>query len=208
MAARIDWKLLDEDWRRNEKSHKQMADDYEKKTGQKISKTAIQKHFKDVPRDLQKKILSATERKVVEAQAKLSKIELKVADRSRKLSDKEIVEARSDVIARIRTEQEDEATDNRRFIADILAELKKTYHKPEQLVELVGMINEEHPEYVLVTKQFEKLISLGEMVDILKKLLELWIKLAESEARIYGIDKADGDKGVWTVRLTEDEANL
>jgi len=63
MAARIDWKLLDEDWRRNEKSHKQMADDYEKKTGQKISKTAIQKHFKDVPRDLQKKILSATERK-------------------------------------------------------------------------------------------------------------------------------------------------
>ena len=208
MAKRIDWKLLEEDWRRNEKSQKQMADDYYQKTGQKISQAAVNKHFKDQPRDLAKKILSATERKVVEAQAKLSSVEARVIKKQRKLSDKEIVEARSDVIARIRTEQEDQATDNRRFVADVLDGLKEAYHHPEKLVELVGMINEEHPDYVLVTRQFEKLISLGEMVDILKKLLELWIKLAEAEARIYGIDKAEGDKGVWTVRLSEDEANL
>ena len=207
-GARHDWQLLEEDWRRNEKSLAQMADDYLKLTGKKISRNAIQKHFRDQPRDLAKKIKAATERKVVEAKRKLTEVEAKVTKARRKLTDKDIVEARSDVIARIRTEQEDEATDNRRFIADVLAELKKAYHHPEKLVELVSMVNAEHPDWVLTTRQFEKLISLGEMVDILKKLLELWIKLAEAEARIYGIDKADGDKGVWTVRLSEDEANL
>ena len=207
-GARHDWQLLDEDWRRNEKSLQQMVDDYFKKTGKKLSRPAILKHYKDQPRDLGKKIAAATERKVVEAQRKLSNVESRLTAARRKATDKEIIEARSDVIARIRTEQEDEATDNRRFIADVLGELKKAYHHPEKLVELVSLVNAEHPDWVLTTRQFEKLISLGEMVDILKKLLELWIKLAEAEARIYGIDKADSEKGVWMVKFDEDDMAL
>jgi len=207
-GARHDWKLLEEDWRRNEKSLQQMADDYYKLTGKTIARPSILAHFKGQPRDLGKKIAAATERKVVEAKSKLTDVEAKLTAARRKLTDKDIVEARSDVIARIRTEQEDEATDNRRFIADVLAELKKAYHQPEKLLELVGMVNAEHPDWVLVTRQFEKLIGLGEMVDILKKLMELWIKLAEAEARIYGIDKADGEKGVWMVKFDEDDMAL
>ena len=207
-GAGHDWKLLEEDWRRNEKSLQQMADDYYKLTGKTIARPSILAHFKGQPRDLGKKIAAATERKVVEAKSKLTDVEAKLTAARRKLTDKDIVEARSDVIARIRTEQEDEATDNRRFIADVLAELKKAYHQPEKLLELVGMVNAEHPDWVLVTRQFEKLIGLGEMVDILKKLMELWIKLAEAEARIYGIDKADGEKGVWMVKFDEDDMAL
>ena len=207
-GARHDWKLLEEDWRRNEKSLQQMADDYYKLTGKTIARPSILAHFKGQPRDLGKKIAAATERKVGEAKSKLTDVEAKLTAARRKLTDKDIVEARSDVIARIRTEQEDEATDNRRFIADVLAELKKAYHQPEKLLELVGMVNAEHPDWVLVTRQFEKLIGLGEMVDILKKLMELWIKLAEAEARIYGIDKADGEKGVWMVKFDEDDMAL
>jgi len=208
MATRIDWQILDEDWRRNEKSPKQMAEEYQAQTGQKISREAIRLHYKDQPRDLAKRIQAATERKVVEAKVKLARVEGDLAKRRRQLGDKEIVEARSDVIARIRTEQEDQATDNRRFIADVLEGLKEAYHHPEKLIELVELVNTEHPDYILVTKQFEKMIALGEMVDILKKLMELWIKLAEAEARIYGIDKADGDKGVWTVKLDPDDIAL
>jgi len=207
-GARHDWQLLEEDWRRNEKSLAQMAEDYLRLTGKKISRNAIQKHFRDQPRDLAKKIKAATERKVVEARNKLTEVEAKVTAARRKLTDKDIVEARSDVIARIRTEQEDQATDNRRFIADVLEGLKEAYHHPEKLIELVELVNTEHPDYILVTRQFEKMIALGEMVDILKKLLELWIKLAEAEARIYGIDKAEGDKGVWTVKLEPDDIAL
>ncbi len=60
MAAhrRIDWERIEPGWRAGVKSVLQIAADYTKSTGDKVSHTAINKHFRDlgVPRDLSAKI--------------------------------------------------------------------------------------------------------------------------------------------------------
>jgi hypothetical protein len=66
MAAKkknIDWEAIEPAWRAGIKSVMQIADDYYQATGQTISHTAINKHFKalGVPRDLSAKIRAKAE---------------------------------------------------------------------------------------------------------------------------------------------------
>lgn len=54
----IDWERVEPGWREGIKSVQVLADEYEADTGRRISKSAINKHFKElgVPRDLSAKI--------------------------------------------------------------------------------------------------------------------------------------------------------
>lgn len=67
--AKVDWSLIEPDWRAGVKSPQQIADEYTAKTGVKVSRPAILKHFEKlgIERDLSEKIHKKAEAMVTQA---------------------------------------------------------------------------------------------------------------------------------------------
>ena len=194
MSKRIDYDSIEPDWRAGIKSPEQLAKDYHERTRQKISRPAILKHFKiaGIPRDLTKKIQESADRKVQLAQAKVSDLELKL---QRKLTEQEIVEENAKTQADVRNEHSYRSTDNRHLLESMIDELKLQNIYQEDLSKLGELMLNSDVSFDKLNEVYHKIISFPGRVDSVKKLMESWAKIVDTERKVYAIDTMPSDPG-------------
>jgi len=121
----------------------------------------------------------------------------------------ELITANAALQASIRSAQMKGATANREMVEEQIEALRLEISCKKEFGELAELMKAENPDISQATKVYNKVLSFGSCVDNLKKLMELWIKLAEIERKVYGVDRADeGGKNEWKMILSSDEANL
>jgi hypothetical protein len=194
MAAprKIDWERIEPDWRIGIKSVLQIAADYEAATGQKVSHTAINKHFKQlkVPRDLSAKV-QAKAKAMVSAAMVSGKVSTETT-----VSDAKLINEGAEVVANVLLSQRTDIQRNRKLAMSLLGELEQTTTNLdlfEQLGELLHAPDEKGQDKR--NEIYSKVISMASRIDGVKKLAETLKVLIGLERQAFGLkDDADGDK--------------
>jgi hypothetical protein len=183
MAAKpkVNYTLLEADWKAGLKSTRQMAADYEILTGDSVTHAAIAKHFEDVPRDKQARI-----RARIEEMVSTSAIDAMVAaDKVSKVADEAIIEAAAQKGTEIILAHQKEITRYRTLAQKLLAEIETTSDNLELFDTLGECLRSEN----------ERGVDLPGRVDSFKKLAEVLKVLIGLERQAFGMaDNPDGGK--------------
>lgn len=190
-APKVDYGLLEDDWIAGIKTSRQMAEDYEVLTGQKVSHVSIVKHFekRGLARDLKAKIKLKAEELVNREQVNKEANEL---TRSR---EKEVIEVaarnQADIILRHRTDVQR----YKNLASQLLAELEATTGNLElfnQLGELLHAPDDKGMDKL--NEAYQKVISLPQRTSTMKQLAETLKILIGLERQAFGVsDNANGD---------------
>lgn len=206
----IDWDRIEPHWRANIKSVLQIAADYYEATGNKVSHTAINKHFKElnVPRDLREKVQARAQAKVSAAL-----VSAQVSTETTP-TDAAIIEANADVVATVMQTHRSDIKRSRSLGMALLAELEdQTFSRElfEQLADLVAgpPITGSDPQDKAaearrqrLLEAFERAMSTGSRIDSMKKLGDTLKTLVALERQAYGLvddDKQGGKGGAGTL---------
>jgi hypothetical protein len=116
----VDWERIEPHWRANLLSVLQIAAEYEKETGNAISHTAINKHFRNlgVPRDLQARIQAKAD--AILAAHQVSR-EVSVETR---IADAKMIDAGALVVAQVQLTQRRDIIRSRNLTAKLMDELE------------------------------------------------------------------------------------
>lgn len=189
MAAesKVNYDLLEADWKAGLKSARQMAADYELLTGDKVSHVAIAKHFKKVPRDKQARIRARIEEMVTTAA---------VTDKVTKLADEAIIEAAAVKGTEIILSHQREITRYRALAQQLLAEIETTSDNLDLFEDLGDLLRKENDRGVdKLNDAYHKVIALPGRVDSFKKLAEVLKILIGLERQAFGMaDNPEGGK--------------
>lgn len=197
----IDWERIEPAWRANIKSVLQIAADYEAATGQKVSHTAINKHFKglNIPRDLRAKVQARAQAKVSAAQVSA------VVSTETTPTDAAIIEANADIVATVMQTHRKDIARGRNLTMTMLGELENQTFSPElfeQLAELVAgppiagtdpMDKAAEARRQRLLEAFDRAMSLGSRIDSMKKVSDTLKTLVALERQAFGLTD-DGDK--------------
>lgn len=199
----IDWERIEPGWRANIKSVLQLAADYEAETGQKVSHTAINKHFKGlkIPRDLREKV-QASARAKVSAAVVSTKVSTETTP-----TEAAIIDANADQVAAVMLTHRKDIGRSRNLAMALLSELENQTFSPEmfeQLAELVAgpPITGAEPGDKMAERRrqqlleaFERAMSLGNRVDSMKKLADTLKTLVGLEREAFGLTEDSKGKG-------------
>ncbi len=187
----IDWERIEPEWRAGVKSVLQIAADYEKATGRKISHTAINKHFKElgVPRDLAAKV-QAKAQAIVSAAAVSAEVSTETTPK-----DAEIINANADLVAGVMLSQRNDIKRGRKLVMNLLGELEVTTDNKELFEQLgVLMFKPDENGRDKLYDTYLKVISMSGRVDSMKKLSDALKTLVGLEREAFGIGQ-DHEKG-------------
>jgi hypothetical protein len=190
--AKVNYALLEADWKAGLKSTRQMAADYEILTGDSVTHAAIAKHFEDVPRDKQARI-----RARIEEMVSTSAIDNMVAaDKVSKVADEAIVEAAARKGTEVILAHQKEITRYRTLAQKLLAEIETTSDNLELFDTLGECLRSENERGVdKLNDAYKKVIDLPGRVDSFKKLAEVLKVLIGLERQAFGMaDTPDGGK--------------
>lgn len=173
MRKKIDWASIEPAYRAGIQSVIQIAADYEKRTGDSISHTAIIKHFRKlgVTRDLSGKVQSKADYLV-----SASLVSAKVSAETFK-ADADIINANAEVVAAIRIEHRNDIKRIREFEEKLLTELETSPQK-NYVAQYKG---------VVVTQSFS--LTVTEKAATLQSLAIVRERRIALERREYGMDK-------------------
>lgn len=202
MAAksRIDYARIEPDWRAGIKSPEQMAAEYEKATGTKVSRVAINKHFKaaGIPRDLGAKI-----RAKADAMVSAAMVSAQVSPET-KITEQITVEVEAQVQTRIRLAHRQDITRMRALVLRLLTECEAEAANPEVFEELGEILrNPDERGTDKMNEAYTKAISLPQRIKGVKELAETLRVLVGLEREAYGIDGADGNQSTFEKLLAE-----
>jgi len=200
MAAskKVDYDLIEPDWRAGIKTPAQLAAEYTKATGIKVSRVAIIKHFDKigVPRDLRAKIQAKAEAMVAESMV-TGMVSTKTKNR-----DIEVIEVNAQKVALIRTSHQSSIGRGRNVTMKLLAELESQTDNQGLYAQLQELLHdpigdddgpaakERHRKRLEV---FDKAMSLGSRTSTMKALAESLSKLVALEREAYGISSSPGE---------------
>jgi len=189
MAAhrRIDWERIEPGWRAGVKSVLQIAADYTKSTGDKVSHTAINKHFRDlgVPRDLSAKIKAKADA-IVSASIVSGNVSTETTETTAKIINENAVE-----IANVRLSHRKDIGRSRTLAMRLLEELEQqTAQVPElsQLGEL--MYSPDDKGIDKLNELYQKIISLPGRTKTMVDLSNTLKTLIGLERQAFGLDTA------------------
>lgn len=198
----VDYDRIEPAWRAGVKSVLQLAAEYEKATGQKVSHTAIRKHFdkKGIPRDLAERVQAKAKAKV--SASVVSVTGFNGTTPETRATETAIIEANADLVAGVMLSQRGDIKRNRALVMALLGELEgATFHGDalETMADLIlGDIDPADKAGQAMRDRMldsiNKAISLPSRVDSMKKLADTLKTLVALEREAYGMDK-DEDKG-------------
>lgn len=200
----VDWDRIEPGWRAGVKSVLQLAADYQEATGNSVSHTAINKHFKEkgIARDLADKVQAKAQALVSAAAVSAAAVSAEVSTETRaatKPSDAAIIEANADLVATVMLSQRKDIKRNRALVMRLLDELEGVTDHGDTLEQMADMLlGDLDPEDKAAQARREKMleainkaISLASRVDSMKKLADTLKTLVALEREAYGIT---GDK--------------
>jgi hypothetical protein len=199
--AKVNYALLEADWKAGLKSTRQMAADYEILTGDSVTHAAIAKHFEDVPRDKQARI-----RARIEEMVSTSAIDNMVAaDKVSKVADEAIVEAAARKGTEVILAHQKEITRYRTLAQKLLAEIETTSDNLELFDTLGECLRSENERGVdKLNDAYKKVIDLPGRVDSFKKLAEVLKVLIGLERQAFGMaDNSEGGKNAPPARTPQ-----
>lgn len=191
----VDYDRIEPAWRAGVKSPQQLANEYEKATGQKVSRTAIIKHFakQGIERDLADKVQAKAK-----AQVAASAVAAQVSTESglaTRPTETAIIDANATLVADVLLSQRRDIQRNRKLVMALLAELEgATFHGDalEKMVDLI--LGDFDPADKLAKAErdrmldaINKAISLSSRVDSMKKLADTMKVLVALEREAYNI---------------------
>ena len=190
----VDWGLLDADWRAGIKNPRQMADDYNLLTGDKVSHSGITKHFEKlgIPRDLGAKIRARADeivnRSAVESTGELTN--------QPKIADEAIVEACATTAANLVLGHRATIERYRAIAKRLLDEIETTTDNRDLFENLGELLRKENDRGVdKINDCYRKVISMPSRVSAFKQLAEVLKILVGLERQAYGLaDNAEGGK--------------
>lgn len=196
-AARpaVDYDRIEPGWRAGVKSPQQLAAEYEKATGQKVSRVAIIKHFgkRGIARDLKGKVQAKAEALVSQAAVAAEvTAEEKAATRATETA---IIDANANLVAGVLLSQRSDIKRNRALVMRLLEELEGVTHHGDTLEQMADMLlGDIDPEDKAAQARREKMleainkaISLSSRVDSMKKLADTLKVLVALEREAYNI---------------------
>jgi hypothetical protein len=187
MAAnkRIDYDRIEPDWRAGIKSPEQLAAEYEKATGDKVSRVAITKHFKKagIARDLGAKIRAKADAKVSAAM-----VAAKVSPET-KITEQITVEVEAEVQSRIRLAHRADITRMRALVLRLLTECEYEAADPSVFLQLGEILRSKDDGPDRLNEAYLKAISLPQRIKGVKELAESMRILVAMEREAYGIDQ-------------------
>lgn len=192
---RIDYEMMEADWRAGLLSPRQIAAKYIKATGQSVSHAAIIKHFRDkrdIPRDLAAKVQAKAEALVT---ASLVTEEVTPQEKEkRQARDDAIVDANARAVADVRLAHRKDIHRARTLTNAMLDELQ-TQTDPEVLPVLreLGEIMRDPDERGRdkLNDLYHYVIGLPERSKTLKSLGETLQRLVDMERKAFGLDKVE-----------------
>jgi hypothetical protein len=193
MAAKkknIDWEAIEPAWRAGIKSVMQIADDYYQATGQTISHTAINKHFKalGVPRDLSAKIRAKAEAMVS------ASIVSGIVSTETTATDAKIITENAMVVANVELSQRRDIQRARSLAMSLLSELEATTDNAELFQELGLMLRSEDKQgNDRRTDLYHKVISLSGRVTNVKQLSDTLKTLVGLERQAFNMNEDGAD---------------
>lgn len=202
MAAtkRIDYARIEPDWRAGIKSPEQLAIEYEKATGDKVSRVAINKHFKTagIPRDLGAKI-----RAKADAMVSASMVSAMVSPET-KITEQVTIEVEAQVQTRIRLAHRTDITRTRALVLRLLTECEAETTEPQvfkELGEIMRAPDKAGADYM--AEAYRKAISLPQRIKGVKELAETLRVLIGLEREAYGIVGQEGGPSEFEKTLFE-----
>jgi len=197
--APVDWDRIEPGWRAGIKSVLQLAADYQSVTGNSVSHTAINKHFreKDIPRDLAAKVQAKAE-SLVSADAVSTQVSTEPGAETSTLkpSDAAIIEANAGLVASVMLSQRKDIGRNRRLAMTLLNELEGQTMNLDALQQLgMLMYAPDDKGRDKLNDTYMKIISSAGRIDSMKKLADTLKVLVGLEREAYGItnEKEGGD---------------
>ena len=181
--AKIDWSLMETDWRVGLKTVLQMSNEHG------VSRAAIIKHWgkAGVPRDLAAKIQAKAEALVAQSVA-LETIQGGKVTLVTPVTESAIVEANAMQRAGVTIEQRSDTTDTRHLYRKTLADLRALSDGGDLLEQLGSiMSNPDEAGIDKVGEAYRRAVSLPGRVDMLAKMAATLEKLVVTERRVYGI---------------------
>ena len=181
----IDWERLEPDWRAGIKSVPQMVAEYEEATGKTVSKSAINKHFKDfgIPRDLAAKIKAKAD-----AIVSASMVSGKVSTDTN-ATDVEIINKAATDIAIIQLAHRQDIRRNRELANKLMSELEAQTGNLELFHQLSELMQSNDKDAVgKLDDMYRRVIALPSRVDTAKKLAETLKVLIGLEREAFNID--------------------
>lgn len=191
---KVDWSLIEPDWRAGLISIEQLAVNYTEKTGVSVTKAAISKHFKklNIPRDLKARIVDKAESMVAAAM-----VSGKVAVETL-ATEAEIINVNAIGVAEVMLSQRQGAVQTSeigKILKDDLMAMASSRGLMEQLGELMAAPDEAGIDKL--NEAYRKAISLPGLVDTYKKLVDAEEKANANARRAFNIRDEDGvDKPV------------
>lgn len=182
----VDWDRIEPAWRAGITSVLQIAAEYEKATGQKVSHTAINKHFKGlgIPRDLSAKI-----RAKADALVSAAAVSAEVSTET-KARDAEIVEANAAIQVAIRLEHRKDIAWYRKLLNKLGTELELATDGVdllEQLAEIVTAEDKDGRRYQALMKA----VGLPSRAGVMDRLAGSLKTLIALEREALGIDSGE-----------------
>lgn len=187
MAAKpkVDYDRIEEAFRAGVISVPQLAADYTKETGVKVSHTAINKHFKKlgITRDLSAKVQAKAKAMVSEAMVS-GKVSV-----GTNLTDSVIINENATIVANVELSQRKDIARYRSLAMSLLGELEHQTHNPElyeRMAEL--LISSEESALDKLSELYRRTTSTSGRIDSMKKLAETLKTLIALEREAFNID--------------------
>ena len=190
----IDWERIEPEWRAGIKSVLQVAADYEVATGQTISHTAINKHFKSlgVTRDLSAKI-----RAKAKALVSVATVSALVSTETKK-TDVETIDGNAEVIATVQLSQRKDIKRVRKLVMEMFEELEGVTENRELVAALVSDVEDGDMQRAL-----KRVAELPGRADIVKKLTDALKTLVALEREAFNLDDDSNPTGAIADFLNE-----
>jgi hypothetical protein len=188
-APKVNYDLLEPDWRAGLKTPYQMADEYTAQTGIKVSRTAIVKHFEklEIPRNLAAKIQAKADAKVAKSM---------VADMVAKTTESAVIEANADIVATIHLGQRADIRKARALSMTLLDELEASTEQQDDIRQLAELLSDDQDEDGPGARDrqrrrqeaLERVMSLPGRTKTMKELADTLKTLVTLEREAYGIN--------------------
>lgn len=185
---RIDWERLEPGWRANRVSVLQLATNYETETGQSVSHTAINKHFKKlgIKRDLREKVKNKADSLVSGASVSGS-VSIETT-----ATDAEIINAEALNVAQIQFGHRIDIPLKRELVAKLFAEVESQTDGKDLLEQLEIALGQ--GDTPALAKAVKKVTSLGSRTKIVGDLVRSYKDLIALERQAYSIGEGEGEK--------------
>lgn len=192
MAApkKVDWGLVEPDWRAGSLSAEQLAKNYTDKTGVRISRAAVSQHFNTlgIPRDLAARIADKAEAMVAAAM-----VTGKVSNETL-ATEAEIINVNALGVAEVMLDQRIGAVKTSRIgsiLKDDLLAMVSSRGLLEQLGEL--MLAPDEAGIDKLNEAYRKVVSFPGLVDTYKKLVDAEERANANARRVFNIKDDDQD---------------